>query len=179
MPNAAALKAATVTSISDTEIKLSNGEIFNIPYSDDDSYSTIVLTRHAERISKENDSKLTKEGETRAQNLKNILLPMTPDRIYTSSYTRCVLTTLPLARAMAKPNVHYDVSDSKALLNTILNEHKTSKAVIIGHSNTIPEMLNLLSGSDKYQTFDDNEYSKLFLVQTKGLGDSKIMELTY
>jgi phosphohistidine phosphatase SixA len=173
------LKASKVKSITATTITLSNGTTYDIPYSGNENYHTLVLTRHAEKESSKGDPKLTKAGYERAENLKNILLPLNPERCYTTSPARCVLTTMPLAKAIKSPNAHYQAKDYYSLFDTVIKEHKTKRALIVGHSNTIPEMLNLLIGEKQYDEFDESEYSRLFLVVTKGLGDSEIMELTY
>jgi len=175
----AQLKAAKVKSIDATTITLTNGDTFDIPHAEDTDYHTLVLTRHAEKESGKKDPKLTSEGMRRAENLKDILLPLQPERCYTTHPARCVLTTMPLAKAIKSPNAHYEPTDYYSLFETIIQKHKTKKALVVGHSNTIPEMLNLLIGEKKYEEFDESEYSRLFLVMTKGLGESEIMELTY
>ncbi len=173
------LKSANVKSISANKIILSNGETFDIPHAGDDDYHALVLTRHAEKESSKKDPKLTTAGQARANKLKDILLPMQPERCYTTSVSRSVLTTMPLAKAIKSPNAHYQPTDYYSLFDRIIKEHKTKKALIVGHSNTIPEMLNLLAGEKRYEEFDESEYSRLFLVMTRGLGDSEILELTY
>ncbi len=173
------LKASKVKSITATTITLSNGESFDIPHAGDDSYHTLVLTRHAEKESSKGDPKLTDAGNIRANNLKDILLPMKPDRCYTTSPARSVLTTMPLAKALKSPNAHYQPTDYYSLFEKIITEKQAKRALIVGHSNTIPEMLNLLLGEKKYEEFDENEYSRLFLVMTKGPGESEVMELSY
>ncbi|MGK0363779.1 MAG: 2,3-bisphosphoglycerate-dependent phosphoglycerate mutase [Saprospiraceae bacterium] len=173
------LKASKVKSITETTITLANGESFDIPHSGNSDYHTLVLTRHAEKKSDEKNPRLTDAGTKRAENLKDILLPMQPERCYTTSPARCVFTTMPLAKAIKSPNAHYQATDYYSLFDTIIKEHKAKKALIVGHSNTIPEMLNLLVGEKKYEEFDENEYSRLFLVVTKGLGDSEVLELSY
>lgn len=173
------LQAAKVKSITATTITLVNGDTFDIPHAGESDYHTLVLTRHAEKESGKKDPRLTSAGANRAENLKDILLPLQPERCYTTHPARCVLTTMPLAKAIKSPNAHYEPKDYYSLFDTIIKEHKAKKALIVGHSNTIPEMLNLLIGEKKYEEFDESEYSRLFLVVTKGLGESEIMELRY
>lgn len=173
------LKSAKVKSITETTITLTNGEMFDVPHAGDTTYHTLVLTRHAEKESTEKDPRLTEEGKKRAESLKDILLPLKPDRCYTTSPARSVLTTMPLAKALKSANAHYQPTDYYSLFNKIITEKQAKKALIVGHSNTIPEMLNLLIGEKKYEEFDEKEYSRLFLVVTKGLGESEILELKY
>ena len=173
------LKASNVKSITATTITLTNGKSFDIPHTDDPEYHTLVLTRHAEKESGKKDPKLTDQGQKRAENLKDILLPLQPDRCYTTNPARCVLTTMPLAKALKSPNAHYQARDYYSLFKKIITENQANKALIVGHSNTIPEMLNLLIGEKQYEEFDESEYSRLFLVKTKGLGESEVLELKY
>jgi len=173
------LKAAKVKSITETTITLANGKSYDIPHAGDSDYHTLVLTRHAEKESGKKDPRLTDVGIKRAENLKDILLPLQPTRCYTTSPARCVLTTMPLAKAIKSPNAHYEPTDYYSLFDKIITQKQAEKALIVGHSNTIPGMLNLLIGEKKYEDFDESEYSRLFLVMTKGLGESEVLELNY
>lgn len=172
-------KAATVKNISTTTITLNNGKSYAIPNAGNSDYTTLILTRHAEKESEGVNPTLTRSGALRAEKLSSILGDFQPNHIYTTSVRRSVLTVMPLAKKLKQPNVHYEPTDYYALFNTITEEHKAKKAVIVGHSNTIPAFLNLLVGEKRYEDMDETEYSNLYLVQTKGLGDSEVIELQY
>lgn len=177
--DAESLQASKVTKITNEKIKLENGKEYDIFEGTNDEYTTLILIRHAEKEAEGENPRLNSLGTARAERLKDILLPLKPERIYTTSFNRTVLTSMPLAKAIKKPNMHYKPKKYHDLFDIVFEEHKVQKAVIIGHSNTIPKMLNLLVGEDRYEDLDEKEYSKMYLVQTKGLGESEVTELMY
>jgi hypothetical protein len=56
-----------------------------------------------------------------------------------------------------------------------MNKHKGQTVVVCGHKTTVPDMLNILTGSEKYQTLTDNQ--DIFIVTVKEIGSSKVLNL--
>lgn len=173
-------RAADAVSVNDNTVALQNGKSYELPHAGDSEYRTLVLVRHAEKAKEAGDNpNLSEEGFARAEKLKDILLPLSPDRCYVTSYKRSVLTSMPLAKAIKRPNMHYKPEDYYTLFDLIFKEHNTQKSVIVGHSNTIPEMLNLLVGEKRYDDLAEDAYSRMFVVRSKGLGESEVTELKF
>ncbi len=127
--------------------------------------TVIYIVRHAEKMSDgTNDPDLNELGIKRAGKLAVILKNIELFAIYSSPYKRTQQTAKPVADSKNLEISPYNPSKQKAFVAELLKLHNTQTILIVGHSNTIPELLNILSSSDKYQQLDDNEYDKLFVV---------------
>lgn len=65
--------------------------------------------------------------------------------------------------ATGKPLQIYN-ADSLATFAEQLRQMKGKTIVVAGHSNTTPQLANLLLGQEKYPQLPDTEYSKLFII---------------
>lgn len=113
----------------------------------------IYLVRHAEKADgwpadRDLDAfwPLSQPGVARAQALATRLKDAGIAAIYSSRTTRSLHTGLPLARAAGIPLVADDATIKPdrmaAFLSTLRAKHAQDRAVlIVGHSNTIPELL--------------------------------------
>lgn len=120
---------------------------------------TVYLTRHAEKAEgwpadRELDAfwPLSDAGQARAEALATRLKDAGIAAIYTSRTTRTLQTGLPLLRAAGLSAVADDATtkpDQMAGFLTRLREkHAADRAVlIIGHSNTLPELLTRLGAT--------------------------------
>ena len=125
---------------------------------------TIFLVRHAEKADDgTRNPALNEEGTNRAKDLSNILGEADVEFIYSTNFKRTIDTGRPLATSLGKEVLNYDPRDSKALDKIIADTGK-SRVLIVGHSNTIPPLVNQLIGVEKYSQLGENEYDKLFIV---------------
>jgi len=132
---------------------------------------TIFLVRHAEKADDgTRNPSLDEVGTIRAETLAKMLSAAEITHIYSTNYKRTLETGQPLAKALGIEITTYDPSDPMAIKN-ISEESGISTILVIGHSNTIPIMVNQLIGSDKYQQLGENDYDNLFTVTVAG--DSK------
>ena len=144
---------------------LMSGNLFAQP-----AIKTIFLVRHAEKaedLKGDRDPELNEAGLARSENLANILSEADVDFIYSTDFKRTTGTGLPLAKALNKEIIKYDPRDPD-LLNKILEETGSARVLIIGHSNTVPMMVNKLVGEERYPFLDESEYDKLFIVSISG-----------
>lgn len=114
---------------------------------------TVYLVRHAEKLegwptARELDAfqPLSPAGTARAESLATRLKDAGIVAIYSSNTTRSLTTGLPLAKATGVPILGDDATTKPdqmaAFLAKLREKHATDKAVlIVGHSNTIPELL--------------------------------------
>lgn len=117
---------------------------------------TIWLVRHAEKTdawlpNPELDAfhPLSPAGETRAESLAAKLKDAGIATIYTSRTTRTIATGAPLARGLGIPVVADDATtkpdELMPVLEKIFQKHAGDRAIlIVGHSNTIPLLLEKL-----------------------------------
>lgn len=114
----------------------------------------IWLMRHAEKQSGANPS-LTAAGQQRAQRIAELIAPSKPTAIFSTAYARTEQTAGPLAALTQLPVQHYDPSQLDAFAQQL--KQLPGTIVVVGHSNTTPQLLQLLSGIERQldeQTFD-------------------------
>lgn len=124
--------------------------------------STFFLVRHAEKRqdAKEKDPSLTDAGRTRAETLARMLRGVRLDAIYTTQYARTRETAAPAVR---QSGVESRVVDPSALADSLLRVPDGASVLVVGHSNTIPELAAAL-GAVSPPAIADTAYDNLFVV---------------
>jgi broad specificity phosphatase PhoE len=103
----------------------------------------LVLVRHAEKM-RGQDPGLTEAGRARAQFLAHWLAKDGPQAIWTSDYKRTRQTAQALAERLSLEIRIYDPANQQTLVDLLRKEG--INALVVGHSNTIPELAGLLCG---------------------------------
>jgi len=119
----------------------------------------IYLTRHAEKLDSGSDPSLSEAGQLRATNIATMLQKANIDAIYSTSYNRTLETAAPLSELIAVGVQSYNpsaLSDFSASLKIL-----TGNTLVVGHSNTTPELVSLLGG-DAGTAIDESEYDRLY-----------------
>jgi broad specificity phosphatase PhoE len=119
----------------------------------------IYLTRHAEKASETGDPALTAEGLVRAQNIAAVLKKAKIAQIYSTNYVRTKQTAQPLSTALTLPVQTYDPRQQAAFAKQVLA--LKGNTLIVGHSNTIPDMVRQLGG-DPGSDIPDSEFNRLY-----------------
>jgi phosphohistidine phosphatase SixA len=133
--------------------------------------TVVIVVRHAEKADDgTRDPPLSAVGQERARLLARLLRDAGVEGVYTSDTRRARETAQPLASALSLVAEEYPGRDVEALIARVL-EHRTSQTVlIVGHSNTVPEMISSLTRGRYSVVLRDDEYDALFVV-TMGEGD--------
>lgn len=152
--------------------------------------TTVFLVRHAEKEAEpKQDPPLTKEGVARSQELARLLSAAGIKAIYTSQFVRTKQTAEPLTAKIGvsvtaltiKPNpanLRLIADESTAeVVNKILQRPGDS-ALVIGHSNWIPDVIKMLGG-DVVPTIDEQKFDDLFIVTVYGKGKAKVVQIKY
>lgn len=130
--------------------------------------TTLILVRHAEKAEDgTSDPVLTPLGRARAQRLAAMLAPAGVSAVYSTPYKRTRLTAQPLAEQEEINLKNYDPRDSN-FPSELIRQHPGETILVVGHSNTIPMMVNTLTGSTTYEQLEETEYDKLFVVSVVG-----------
>jgi phosphohistidine phosphatase SixA len=127
----------------------------------------IFLVRHAERADVVNgripamasDPDLSEAGRMRAAFLARVLADAKITAIYTTEYKRTQQTAAPLAKVLAITPTIVNAADSAELIKEIRSSK--GSVLVVGHSNTLPEILKSL-GADGPVSIADDEYDDLF-----------------
>lgn len=143
---------------------------------------TIVLVRHAEKdvspTADKTDPELTPEGRERAQRLLLAVKKYKPHEIFSTDYKRTRETVEPIAKSRKKTIQIYDAAKPNELIAKIMAS-KTDHYLIVGHSNTIPPLANLLAKKEIFRNLLDPEHSVIWVIRMKKGVVTKIEILTY
>lgn len=140
--------------------------------------TTVILIRHADRTSSTNsDPPLNTKGEARAQQLIHVLGQSGIEALYHSHFTRSKQTAQPLVAHL--PGIATKQIDAALeIKNDILANHAGKAVLVIGHSDTVPDLINQLSESHM-PMINDREFDNLFIVTLLGPGKASITSLKY
>lgn len=132
--------------------------------SPENSLTKIILLRHAEKVlDGSKDPNLTEAGEQRAEKLRLMFSDINIDRVFSTPYRRTQKTVAPLAN---EKGLNIEIYDPKDLNFTdfLFQKVKGTTSLIVGHSNSIPKLVNKLIGSEKYQELSEDEYGKIWIL---------------
>ncbi len=142
--------------------------------------TTIYLLRHAEKVSDQpEDPVLNMVGERRSTQLADLLIDVDIDAIYSTEYNRTKATVQPIADMKDKMITLYTPDKEEKFLKHVFKNHGGKTVLIVGHSNTIPPLVNHLIGEKKYENLKEDEYDKIFIVEALKLGKGKANILRY
>lgn len=126
----------------------------------------LYLIRHAEKQADDGkDPGLTDDGRFRAHQLVKLFQYRDIERIWSTDYKRTRDTATPLVAALKLEMKIYDPHDLPALASLLLEDSKN--ALVVGHSNTTPDLARLLCQCD-IGDMDDSEYDLLYVVSVSG-----------
>jgi len=137
--------------------------------------TAVFVVRHAEKIS-ETDQRLTDAGRERAARLAKMLGAAGIRAIYATDTERAKDTGAPLAKALGLTVATYDVGggegkppDASAFVRSLRRDHPRDAVLVVGHSNTLPEILKAL-GCREEISIASQQYDDLFVVVPAGSG---------
>ncbi len=131
------------------------------------------IVRHAEKEQvsasssmMSNDPALSEAGKVRAIVLRDELKSKHIRYIFSTNTQRTKSTAQPLSETTGVAIQTYSTTDS---LIMELQKIKKGNVLIVGHSNTVDDIVNKLCGETKIQNdLADSQYDNLFVVKYKG-----------
>jgi broad specificity phosphatase PhoE len=135
----------------------------------------VFIVRHAEKATTGGkDPDLSIEGQKRADALAHILKDSQIASVFVTEFKRTQETAVPTARAAhVSPTVH-PANDIGALAEKL--RALTGNALVVGHGNTIPDLLKAL-GITTPVSIPEDDYTEIFAVL---LGDApQLLRLHY
>lgn len=143
---------------------------------------TIILVRHVEKdtaaTADKKDPELSDAGKERAMKLVTATKKYKFDEIYSTDFKRTRGTAEPTATKRKKAIQTYDASKPQELVDKIMAS-KNDKFLVVGHSNTIPQLANLIGKRMVFRDLLDTEYSVIWVVKMKNGVVEKIEILSY
>ena len=146
----------------------------------DSTTRVIYLVRHAEKCERQGSNPgLTKAGQERAELLKRMLTDAPITALYTTPYNRTRQTAAPVAEAHrvdpteVSPRSQYSGDLRKRLLAA-----DDAASLVVGHSNTIPPLVNSLAGTD-LPSYSEAVYDRFYIVTLPEDGPPHAIVLRY
>jgi broad specificity phosphatase PhoE len=145
---------------------------------------TIFVVRHAERAdaggggmnTPANDPPLSAAGNERAARLAAMLRSADIRSIFTTEFVRTRQTAAPTAQALQLEAVAVPADDPAAV--TAKARAARGNVLIVGHSNTVPDVLRRLGVRGEI-TIGDLEFDNLFVVVRPASGAPTLVRLRY
>lgn len=136
------------------------------------------VVRHAEKetpsagttMSTPNDPPLSAAGRARAIELREVLRTERIQYIFSTNTTRTISTAQPLNELRGATHIEiYNTRDSLDYFIEKLKAIKKGNSLIVGHSNTVDDIVNKLCGETKVPgDLPDSEYDNLYVITKKG-----------
>ena len=132
------------------------------------STTTIIVMRHAEKATQPaEDPPLSAVGEARAQALAQIFGEAPAEfriqGIFVSEFRRTQETVRPLANRLGVPVIVVPATDIPLVVDRARSEYRGGRVLIVGHSNTVPEIVEQLSG-EKIPAMAETQYGIVYVV---------------
>jgi broad specificity phosphatase PhoE len=146
--------------------------------------TTIVVIRHAEKDTADaSDPVLSPAGEARAALLARMFGdaqgPGRLDAIYVSDTLRSRLTAAPLAARLGLVPIVDGANEPTGLVRRVLRENSGKRVIIVGHVNTVPEIVANLSGRSDIPKIDEHDFGSMYIVTVPRIGHANLVRLSY
>ena len=135
----------------------------------------VVVVRHAEKLADGGkDPALSEAGRARAQRLAGLLHDAPLVAVYSTDTRRTRETAQPTALAHGLTVKRYDAGISAFdFVSQILIANPRGAILVVGHSNTAPEIASMLCTCE-VATMDEDEYDRVMRVRFDANGDATL-----
>ena len=139
------------------------------PLTNNDTKTTYYLIRHAEKDRSDStkvNPDLTAKGFERARHWASYFDSIPLEKVYSTNYLR---TSNTASYTAAAQKLMVDIYDTDTLISeNFLKQNQGHNILIVGHSNTVPEIANKLLESNQYENMNDSDNSSLYVVSIQG-----------
>lgn len=140
--------------------------------------NTFYIVRHAEKekpvnkiLLNPNDPPLSDSGDARTLALKERLKSENIRHIFSTNYVRTISTAKPIDEYLldVQTQIYSARPDSLAAFISKLKTIRNGNVLIVGHSNTIDDLANQLSGTTVVPgDLADSDYDNLYIIRRRG-----------
>jgi broad specificity phosphatase PhoE len=139
--------------------------------------ATVVLVRHAEKTAPTGDVSISELGRVRAQALAHVLADLNIRSIFVTEFKRTKETAAPsVEKFHVEPQV-VAANEVDALVAKVRATTTGGVALVVGHSNTVPTIIEKL-GAGPVKAIEDSEYDHLYIVTLEG-GKARLLSLRF
>lgn len=133
-----------------------------------------LVVRHAEKATGTSDPPLTEAGRARAGALAEIAADLGVRAIYSTSFRRTLETAGPTSDRLGVPiDTRFGPADSAGLAAYVRESHGGETVLIVGHSNTVPAIVEALGGGEM-APIPETEYGTLYVVHPRADGRADV-----
>lgn len=125
----------------------------------------VFLVRHSEKAEggeHSGDPPLSRTGERRARELARVLSPAGVNHVHSTDFRRTRDTARPLADTLELEIRAYDPRELSVLADRL--RAAPGRHLVVGHSNTTAELVELLGGESGAPIDEAREYDRLYTV---------------
>lgn len=151
-----------------------------------DSPTVVIVIRHAEKAAEGGDDPgLSEAGQKRAQELVELAEEAGVAAAYTTQYKRSQDTAKPLAARLSIPVTPVEINRENAgaypatLAKNVLAKHAGQVVLVIGHSNTVPALVEAFGGKRPAAIDDATEFDRVFVLVVPKSGGVKLIKTRY
>jgi broad specificity phosphatase PhoE len=147
------------------------------------STTVIVVVRHAEKTSDAGpDPALSPAGVERAARLAALFAGAPGahglDAIFVTQWRRTGETARPLATASGIPVITLPAEDVDTLSQRILDEYRGRRVLVIGHADSVPELVRRLARGSTVASPAADEYGTAYIVAVPRWGRPNVLRLS-
>ncbi|MGB7922923.1 MAG: phosphoglycerate mutase family protein [Pyrinomonadaceae bacterium] len=144
--------------------------------------TTVILVRHGDRDNltvpnPDRDLHLNRAGKERAKTLAQVLGEVDIKAIYVSSAVRTVETAAPLAEKLDNMRTT-PINEASDIKHDIMTNHAGEAVLVVGHSNSVPELVSQLSG-ETMPPINDKKFDHMFVVTVLDSAKANVVKLKY
>jgi probable phosphoglycerate mutase len=141
------------------------------------------VMRHAEKTTDAGlDPPLSATGIERAARLATIFGGPgggpAIDAIFVTQWQRTAATARPLAVRLGVPVITVPADDLAGLERRIFNEYRGRRVLVIGHSDSVPEIAGRLAGTSGLPPIAADEFSTVYVIAAPRWGRALLWRLT-
>lgn len=146
----------------------------------DPAGTTFIVVRHAEKANDDpRDPSLSSAGQARAQALAVSLADEPLAGAYATAYRRTQMTAAPTAHRHGLAVVTYDARQSPGDFAAQLRRaHPHGTVLVVGHSNTTPEIAAALCGC-AVAPMSEDEFERRLTIRIDAAGTARLTETRY
>jgi len=124
--------------------------------------TTLYFIRHAEKVDNSQNPDLAEAGKVRAEKWRTIFGDIALSAVYSTDFKRTLQTAGPVSLSKKLAAILYNPKTVD--LDLFLKDNIGETVLVVGHSNSTPELVNKIIKEKKYENISENIFGNLYIV---------------